>query len=420
MTNDGYTSLTGLNTYIGLIDKYNKYLKSKNDKNLQDMNSNLFELHTILNNPELESLLPNDLVVKFKLALNQIPELLKERAKIDADTTLSDEKKASKLYSIDKKLEKAEEEFGDLIQKQTPSFISTMRNELAYTNPNLDGATNVDLTSDVMDEIKNISVDILSDEIKDIIINEINRLNTEELTIKDEKEEDLENENNISSYNLEKAVDTVNGVDKNNENYSNQYSKAMKVKAITHRLQQINKELIEVKKSKHDYGTYEREDAIKLQALITEQAKLTKELMNVKRNALEVMRDLNLNITNKRANFTEKVLNFRIVKADNRVSKFIRKELNKGLASLKEKQGKIVSKSKIDVLAKMDKLASKTEKTSKKVAYKSIKAKYFVEGIEGSFGKIIVMAAMPKRILIREKMLERLENQEELYTERTL
>jgi len=420
MTNDGYTSLTGLNTYIGLIDKYKKYLKSKNDKNLQDMKSNLFELHTILSNPELESLLPNDLVVKFNLTLNQIPELLKERAKIETDTTLSDEKKASKLASIDKKLEKAEKEFGDLIQKQTPAFISTMRNELAYTNPDLDGATKVQLASDVMDEINAISVDILSPKIKDVIKNEINRLKTEELTVKDEKEEDLENENNISSYNLEKAVDTVNGVDKNNENYSNQYSKAMMVKAITHRLQQINKELIEVKKSKLDDGTYEREDAIKLQALITEQAKLTKELMNVKRNALEVIKDLNLNITNKRVNFTEKVLNSRIVKADNRVSKFIRKELNKGLASLKAKQGKLVSKSKIDVLTRMDKLASKTEKTSKKVAYKSIKAKYFVEGREGSFGKIIVMAAMPKRILIREKMLERLESQEELYTGRTL
>ena len=416
MTNDGYTSLTGLNTYIGLIDNYNKYLKSKNDKNLQDMMSNLSKLHTILSNPELESLLPNDLVVKFNLTLNKIPELLKERAKIETDTTLDDEKKASKLASIDKKLEKAEEEFGDLIQKQTPAFISTMRNELAYTNPDLDGAPKVQLASDVMDEINAISVDILSPKIKDVIKNEINRLKTEELTVKDEKEEDLENENNISSYNLEKAVDTVNGVDKNNENYSNQYSKAMRVKAITHRLQQINKELIEVKKSRLDDGTYEREDAIKLQALITEQANLTKKLMNIKRNAFEVMSDLNLNITNKRVNFTEKVLNSRIVKADNRVSRFVRKELSKGLASLKAKQGNIVSKSKIDVLTRMNKLTSKTEKTSKKEAYKSIKAKYFVEGRESSFGKIMVMVTMPKRI----KRLERLENQEELYTERTL
>lgn len=403
------TGLKGLDCLVGLIDNLGNYFEAKSNKEQPDMGKALLEIHNMLKDPNLSILFPNDLIYELNTKLNNITKTLSEIAKVNTDEHLDAEKKATKLDKLYKELDKNEKAFSETIGKNAPVFLSTLRTDLASKNSSY-AKISQKVAAEALAKIE--AMDVFEESDKETIKQEIEKLKTEELSIKGEKGEDLENPDNISSYNLEKAVDTVNLTE------SKQYSKDMMVKAITHRLQQISKELVALRKSKGDAASnYTVEEAIKLQTLITEQAVLTKELMNIKRSLLQTYKDLSLNSTNQSLKINETLLNNKFVKANNFVSRFAKGLLEKNLQSLKAKQGILEAKQKMKVLLEMDKLARTVEKNSGKKAYRSVIAEQRSKGdaieiFRKINGKRIEMAAMPRIIKLRL-----LENQEKLYEE---
>jgi hypothetical protein len=376
------------------------------DKDLGSIQSSLFAMHTILNKPDFELFVPQDLRVDLNFKLNAIPKLLKERAAINADTSLTDEVKQQKLEENLEKITKAAEKFADLVQQNYAVFLASIRNDLSKASTQ---SKNVDknYADEVIEKINSISNDILSNDVKEELKKQIENLKAEKLTIKGEKREDIENRENVSSYNLEKAVDTVNLTNKDEKGYS----QTMLVRAITHRLQQINKELFDIKNTPKTDGAYPMDVAVKLQQLITEQAQLTKELMNVKRTNIQKLRDYRLNKVNNKLDKLEQKNERLKDNGKGFINRHRRKALEEKLAKLRGKQGTLVAKQRLSVLLQVERMAGKAEKKSGKEAYRSVKSQFFMEGrINDSIPKNVVMAAMPRTI-----KLTILEHQDELY-----
>ena len=383
--------LRGINCYIDLNKQMVSYIKASEKDDTVFMRRCLKKINDILTDENLMTLFPKDFVIKLQVALNNITEKFVEIDKVNANSKLSSDDKKKKITKLKKDLNKAELDFNKILKNNFNVFLSTLRTDLAKNSYN-DGVISDVKSDEELEYIDNVDDKYLSDDDKKLIKNEINRLNAEELTIKEDKGKIGDN----GEYNLETAADKVDADDLSNT----EYSKDVMANSLALRLQQINKEIIDLKKQYgNETNNYSLNDAVKLQSLITQQSDLTKELISLKRGLLQTFRDLKLNSAKNGIERTNIILENHF-KGKGKISTFVREKLQNHLSSLKEKKGTLIAKQKLNAVKKIEKKARKLDNQNR--VYSSVAADFFINNrLEDlSFAKKIQFAAMPKRIML--------------------